>query len=174
MSVRLLALAVLGIVLRGFAAGQVPVYETPEENLPRVIAPQPIPFDHSKHAGQRIACDDCHPGAATAARAGLPGRDDCMLCHGTIAAGSEAVQRLASQPPGARIDWVRVYEVPGFVFFNHSEHVQQGVVCRECHGPVSERSVLAQEVSVSMVACMNCHSERGASNECFLCHDLGQ
>lgn len=156
------------------AAAQVAPYESPPEDLPRLLKPQPVPFSHELHSRHRISCADCHPGATSKERAGLPNRDECMLCHQTIAVDRPAVRALAELPAGSRIRWVRAYRVPDFVFFNHSEHAKAEVDCVSCHGPVATRPVLSQEVSTNMVACMNCHAERRASNECYLCHDLGQ
>ena len=156
-------------------SGQVQApYASPPERLPRAVAPQPVAFDHRLHMEQRMECIDCHPGAVEGERAGLPDRDRCMLCHQAIATDSAAVRRLAGLPTGRRIRWERVYRVPDFVFFSHAEHSAAGLGCVTCHGPVETRSVLAQEISTNMVACMNCHAQRRVSNECYLCHDLGQ
>lgn len=149
-------------------------YKSPPEDLPRVLDPQPVPFNHELHARHRIACSDCHPGAESKERAGLPERDDCMLCHQTIAVDRPAVESLAKVPPGSKIPWVRAYRVPDFVFFSHLSHSGARIECDACHGPVATRALISQEVSTNMVACMNCHSQTQASNECFLCHDLGQ
>ena len=163
-----------GIALAALpCSGQAP-YQPAAENLPKEIGPQPIPFDHLLHAQQRMACADCHPGARSSARAGLPDRDDCMLCHQAIASDSPAIARLAALPAGSEIRWRRAYRVPGFVFFSHAGHAVQDLACDDCHGPVRKRRVLRQEVSTGMVACMNCHARREVSNECYLCHDLGQ
>ena len=169
-----LKFALIALGLGNSALAQEAPYESPPERLPRVLASQPVPFDHELHSRNRIACTDCHPGAESHERAGLPDRDDCMLCHQAIAAERPAVQSLASLPAGSKIRWVRAYRVPDFVFFSHSSHAEARIACQTCHGPVATRPVIRQEVSTSMVACMNCHAERGASNECFLCHDLGQ
>jgi hypothetical protein len=75
---------------------------------------------------------------------------------------------------GKSPEWVRVYKVPDFVFFNHSSHVKAQVECQTCHGPIETRDVLAREVSTSMTTCMDCHVGRNVSNECNMCHDLGQ
>lgn len=156
-------------------ASQVPPpYEPPPEELPRVVAPQPVPFDHRLHMEQRMACLDCHGGALEHERAGLPDRDHCMLCHQAVAREHSAVREMAAMPTGSKIPWERVYRVPDFVFFSHAEHARAGVDCGSCHGPVETRVVLDQEFSTNMVACMNCHAQRQASNECYLCHDLGQ
>lgn len=156
------------------AFAQAPAYQPPTEDLPREVGPQPIPFDHLLHMQNRMGCADCHPGSTASPRAGLPDRDRCMLCHQAIATDSPAVRDLAALPAGSRIPWERVYRVPDFVFFSHAEHATAKLACADCHGPVEERRKLMQEVSTNMVACMNCHAERQVSNECFLCHDLGQ
>lgn len=163
-----------GIVAPPSLRAQSPLYESPPEDLPRAVAPQPIPFDHKLHMDQSLICVDCHPGALERARAGLPDRDRCMLCHAAIATDQAGVKQLAALASGTKIRWERVYRVPDFVFFSHSEHASAGLACATCHGPVERRSVLHQEISTKMVACMNCHAERQASNECYLCHDLGQ
>ncbi len=121
-----------------------------------------------------MACSDCHAGAATAERAGIPQRDECMLCHQAIATDSPAIRQLAVMAPGSRIRWERVYKIPDFVFFSHRNHAVTGLECADCHGPVASRTVLDQEISTNMVTCMNCHAQRQASIECYLCHDLGQ
>lgn len=156
------------------APSQLAPYESPPETLPRVLEPQPVPFDHELHARNRITCKDCHPGATSKERAGLPNRDQCMLCHQAVAVDSPAVRAMAELPVGSRIHWVRAYRVPDFVFFSHSSHAKAEIGCDSCHGPVATRPVLQQEMSTNMVTCMNCHAERQASNECYLCHDLGQ
>lgn len=151
-----------------------PPYESPPEQLPRVVDAQPVPFDHRLHMEHRMACLDCHPGAREKERAGLPQREQCMLCHRTIAADRPGVRQLASLPQAEKIPWERVYRVADFVFFSHRDHAAGAVGCEACHGPVETRTVLNQELSTNMVACMNCHVLREASTECFLCHDLGQ
>ena len=97
-----------------------------------------------------------------------------MLCHSTIATDREGVRKLAALPVDERIEWQRVYHAPEFVFFSHRSHAAAKLTCAQCHGPVETREVLSQELSTNMVSCMNCHADRQVSNECFLCHDLGQ
>ena len=150
-------------------------YQGKEEKLPQPVAPQPVPFNHEKHVSSGITCLDCHAGADKKERAGLPQAEQCMLCHETISADTPSIVKLkAIQEAGEKINWVRVYEVPDFVFFSHANHVKGGVECATCHGPVEQRAVLAKEVSTSMISCMNCHAAREVPNHCHFCHSLGQ
>ncbi len=165
--------ALLGMI-PAILPGQAPVYQSKEEKLPKEVAAQPILFSHKKHAVAGMACLDCHAGAAATERAGLPDAAACMLCHATINAASPEVRKLtALHRREGQLTWVRVYQVPDFVFFSHSRHLKAGEKCATCHGPVEARDILAKEVSTSMTACMNCHAARKTSNECFLCHQLG-
>jgi len=154
---------------------EAPVYKGKEEKLPHEVAPQPVPFSHEKHVSAGITCLDCHPGAGKMERAGLPDAGQCMLCHQSIKTESPAIVKLkAMQEAGEKVEWVRVYNVPDFVFFSHANHVKGGVECGTCHGPVAQRQVLAKEVATSMTSCMNCHAVRKVDNHCHFCHSLGQ
>ena len=75
---------------------------------------------------------------------------------------------------GEEIPFAQVNRYPGHVYFSHRVHVKlAGMECEECHGDVAN---LAEPVSqpiassASMADCMDCHRERGASNECLACH----
>jgi len=70
-----------------------------------------------------------------------------------------------------RIRWVRVYEVPSYVSFNHRTHLNANLNCSECHGPVATRDVLAKEGNISMGGCINCHRQKSVSIDCTFCHD---
>ena len=39
--------------------------------------------------------------------------------------------------------------------------------------PVADRDVLSTEISTKMQTCVDCHTARKASNDCALCHQLG-
>ena len=136
---------------------------------------QPLPFSHKRHAAAGVSCLDCHAGAKDKERAGMPPVSKCMFCHISIKAGSEPIRRLAqAQKNGEAIPWVRVYRVPGIVFFSHASHGKAGVECANCHGPVAEREILSAEISTKMQTCVSCHAARKASVDCALCHQLGQ
>lgn len=153
----------------------VTAYKSKEEELPGVVRAQPIPFSHKKHSVIGLNCRDCHGGALTQEKAGLPGTGKCMTCHRTLVTDNDAIRRLsAMHARKEEIEWVRVYQAPDFVFFSHATHSKAGVDCSACHGPVHEREVLAKEVPTSMTACMNCHAVKRAANGCNVCHELGR
>lgn len=150
-------------------------YESPPEQLPMSVGRQPILFNHKIHVEKGVKCLDCHKGAEKKRQAGLPEMKDCMVCHQTIATDNAEIQKMTMLVrDGIKLDWVRVYKTPDFVFFSHKNHVKAGETCETCHGPVATRAVLAKEVSTNMTACMNCHVERQATTECYFCHELGQ
>ena len=151
-----------------------PQYKGKEEVLPTAVASQPIPFSHKLHSASGATCLDCHTGAKEKERAGLPGPVRCMFCHRAIKKDTAEIQKLAAlQREEKKLNWVRVYQTPDFVFFSHVSHVNGGIDCETCHGPVKERDALAKEVSTSMTACMNCHAAKKVSNDCHFCHTLG-
>lgn len=61
------------------------------------------------------------------------------------------------------LEWVRVHNLPDFVYFNHSVHVTRGVACESCHGPVSSMDKVRQEGSMGMGWCIDCHRAQGVT-----------
>ncbi|HYM11766.1 MAG TPA: cytochrome c3 family protein [Bryobacterales bacterium] len=140
---------------------------------PASVRQQPIPFSHRQHCAQ-VACSVCHATAATGERAGMPSTSECMLCHNNLKKDSSPIRKLVEYDKEKKpVPWVRVYLLPDFVFFSHAKHAAAKVECAACHGPVAQRSVLA-EIHVKMKTCIDCHRMRGASIECNLCHELAQ
>ena len=58
---------------------------------------------------------------------------------------------------GKSIEWVRVHDLPEFVYFNHSAHVNKGVGCSTCHGRVDRMPLMLQQNSLQMEWCLQCH-----------------
>ena len=140
---------------------------------PRRIGPeQPIPFSHRVHAGDKqISCLVCHEGATRSAQAGIPPLETCMLCHERIAVAYPPIADLrrhyAEKTPVA---WVRVNDVPDFVFFNHEAHLRQGVDCGQCHGDVRDMDRLSVYQELNMGFCVQCHRDHHVSHDCMMCH----
>jgi hypothetical protein len=125
----------------------------------RVAREQPIPFSHKHHARELgIDCRYCHTSVETAGYAGIPATQTCMNCHKEIWLQSPTLEPVrASWRPGESIEWIRVNDLPDFVYFNHSIHVQKGIGCTSCHGRVDMMNLTWQEESLQMEWCLSCH-----------------
>ncbi|MEP7273480.1 MAG: cytochrome c3 family protein [Acidobacteriota bacterium] len=134
---------------------------------------QPIPFSHKQHAGKLgLKCATCHKNPDPGERMGLATAGLCMQCHEDVKTESPAIQKLAAFDKEKRlIKWVRVYEIPSFVFFSHRAHITAGSSCAECHGEVKELEQMSRQKDVSMASCVNCHQAKGASVDCSYCHE---
>ena len=124
-----------------------------------VAREQPIPFSHAHHvAGIGIDCRYCHASVETSATAGIPPTKTCMNCHSQIWSNSPTLEPVRESFRAERsIEWVKVHDLPDFVYFNHSAHVNQGVGCTTCHGRVDRMPLMWQESSLTMEWCLDCH-----------------
>ena len=120
---------------------------------------QPIQFSHAHHAGgMGIDCRYCHTTVEKSASAGMPSTQICLSCHAVLFRDAPALAPLhASAETGVPIAWNRVYDLPDFVYFNHSIHVAKGVGCVSCHGRVDRMPLMRRAVSLSMRWCLACH-----------------
>jgi Cytochrome c7 and related cytochrome c/Class III cytochrome C family len=134
---------------------------------------QPIPFSHKVHAGDlKLECKMCHANPSPGELMTIAKPAVCMQCHAAIKSDSPAIQKIAeAEKSGRPIPWVRVYEIPSFVFFSHRAHLEKANRCDECHGPVAQRDRLYRERDLSMGGCMECHRMKKASLDCSFCHD---
>ncbi len=76
--------------------------------------------------------------------------------------------------------WVKVHNLPDFVYFDHRPHVNVGLQCQKCHGNVETMERVRQVETLAMGWCVNCHrtsSEIGvnakpvhAPTDCTTCH----
>jgi len=64
----------------------------------------------------------------------------------------------ASYRDDVSIAWTRVNAVPDFVYFNHSIHINKGVGCTTCHGPIAEMNITWRANSLYMRWCLDCHT----------------
>ena len=157
------AVLVLGVFVAAWIGlGQTP---TPRE--------QPIPYSHKHHAGTlQLQCTFCHENKEPGELMGIPAAAKCMGCHKSVKTDSPHIQKLAGFNEQKRpVPWVRIYQIPSYVFFSHKAHLAGGATCAECHGAVAEREVLRKEVPVNMGTCMECHQKKKASNDCTFCHE---
>ena len=148
---------------------------------------QPIHYSHKIHSGaNQIECKYCHSSARVSKHSGIPSLNVCMNCHKNIAeyAGEEDLENGYTKDFYTKeikklydavgwdeenqaytgntkpVKWVRIHNLPDFVYFNHAQHVQVGgIECQTCHGPVEEMEVMYQHSSLTMGWCINCHRE---------------
>jgi cytochrome c7-like protein len=124
-----------------------------------VTVDQPVQFSHAHHVGSMgIDCRYCHTTVETSTSAGIPPTKTCMNCHSEIFANSPYLEPVrASFASGKPLQWTRVNDLPDFVYFDHSIHVNKGVGCTTCHGPVDRMPLMWQAQSLQMEWCLDCH-----------------
>jgi hypothetical protein len=151
--------------------------------------------ESSRHAGIPAAstCMNCHT-FLTATLGAVRAEDEQAKTEGRAPRQvvSPELQKLYDalalneqmQPDPAKapspIAWTRVYRLPDFAYFNHSAHVNAGVACQQCHGPVETMERVRQIPNLTMGWCVNCHraaDQGGApvqpvrtSTDCATCH----
>jgi Cytochrome c7 and related cytochrome c len=135
------------------------VQRSPYVTYAGVARPQPAPFSHQHHvAGLGIDCRYCHTSVETSSFAGIPPTKTCMNCHSQIWTNSQMLEPVReSYRSGKSLVWNRVNDLPDFVYFNHSIHINKGVGCNTCHGPVDRMPLMYNYASLQMEWCLDCH-----------------
>jgi hypothetical protein len=120
---------------------------------------QPVPFSHAHHVGGLgLDCRYCHTTVETSSFANIPPTKICMNCHSEIWLTSPTLEPVrASFRNNTSIRWTRVDDLPDFVYFNHSIHINKGIGCESCHGRVDRMPLTWQENSLQMEWCLDCH-----------------
>jgi cytochrome c7-like protein len=120
---------------------------------------QPVQFSHRHHVmDDGIDCRYCHTSVETSPFAGIPPTKTCMNCHSQIWNQAPILEPIrASFREDKPVRWVRVHDLPDFVYFNHSIHVKRGMGCETCHGRIDEMPLTLQENTLQMEWCINCH-----------------
>ncbi len=147
----LLAALLLGLVME--------LGNSPWVTNQNVAREQPVQFSHERHvAGNGIDCRYCHTAVEDSGFAGIPPTKTCMNCHSQIFNQSPFLEPVrASFNTNTPIRWTRVHDLPDFVYFNHSIHVNKGVGCTTCHGRVDRMPLMWQASSLQMQWCLDCH-----------------
>ena len=154
---------------------------------------QPIHYSHKIHAGaNQIECKYCHSSARVSKHSGIPSLNVCMNCHEYIAEynGEEdlengytrdfytnEIKKLYSAVGWDEenqvytgntkpVKWVRIHNLPDFVYFNHAQHAQVAKIeCQTCHGPVEEMEIMYQYSPLTMGLCIDCHRESNVDKD---------
>ncbi|HEX4424194.1 MAG TPA: cytochrome c3 family protein [Terriglobales bacterium] len=135
------------------------IAKSPYVTYAGIAKPQPVPFSHQHHvAGLGIDCRYCHTSVETSHFAGIPPTKTCMNCHSQMWVGAPLLEPVReSYRTGKSLEWTRVNDLPDYVYFNHSIHINKGVGCNTCHGPVDRMPLMYQQASLQMEWCIDCH-----------------
>jgi Cytochrome c7 and related cytochrome c len=149
--------AVFVVAALFWAAAQ--VQRSPYVTYAGVVRPQPAPFSHQHHvAGLGIDCRYCHTSVENSRFAGIPPTKTCMNCHAQIWTKAPMLEPVReSFRTDKSLVWTRVNDLPDFVYFDHSIHINKGVGCNTCHGPVDRMPLMYNYASLQMEWCLNCH-----------------
>ena len=133
---------------------------------------QPVPFSHKLHAGRlKMDCRYCHNTVEKTSHAAVPPTATCGNCHGKDLTKPGATLGVVHpdspllKPVRTSLEtndpvlWDRVHDLPDFVYFNHSAHVNRGVSCVSCHGRIDKMEVVTQVEPMSMKWCLDCHRD---------------
>ncbi len=169
---------------------------------------QPIPFRHPRMAGAavwqkdakgeavnvggfEIPCLYCHTMPYKGRHSTVPSTAVCMNCHTTVGLGKEWVLKLKDYwDRGEPVPWVKVHDLPDFVYYDHSAHLnarnEKGEpkipvtdaegrpinACEACHGKVENDEIVRVRVDFNMQWCLDCHRkpEMKGSTDCVTCH----
>jgi Cytochrome c7 and related cytochrome c len=169
---------------------------------------QPIAFSHQRMAGAPvwvtnekgervndggfgIPCLYCHTMPYKGRHATLPSTAVCMNCHTNVGLDKEWVLKMKEfWDRGEPIPWVKVHDLPDFVYFDHSAHLnatdaagnpklmsldghgQNVGVCANCHGRVDQMEIVSVQTPLNMQWCLDCHRKPSiqAPTDCITCH----
>ena len=169
---------------------------------------QPILFRHTRMAGPpvmqtngkgekvnvggfNIPCVYCHTMPYKGRHSTVPSTAVCMNCHTSVGLAREWVLKMKDYyDRGEPIPWVKVHDLPDFVYYDHSAHLNakddQGKpsipttdaqgrtinACETCHGKVEEEEIVRVQVNFNMQWCLDCHRkpEMKTSTDCVTCH----
>ncbi len=126
---------------------------------------QPVPFSHKHHVeGLGLQCQYCHTSVEKSSYAGIPPTKTCMNCHSQIWTNAQLLEPVRhSWATGESIQWIKVHDLPDYVYFNHEIHVNKGIGCSSCHGRVDQMPLMYAQNTLQMEWCLNCHRNPGVN-----------
>ncbi|HEY6166622.1 MAG TPA: cytochrome c3 family protein [Verrucomicrobiae bacterium] len=151
---------ITALVLTGTAVtAGVWYYCTPKYSRVGYQPIQPVAFSHAIHAGQLgLDCRYCHNAVEKSYHSNIPATSVCMNCHNQVLKDDPRLALVReSHESGKPIPWVWIHKTPDYVYFNHSVHVNRGVSCVHCHGPVNKMDEVYHAKPLSMAFCLECH-----------------
>ncbi len=136
------------------------IHRSPYVRYTKVRREQPVPFSHKHHVNMGIDCRYCHTSVEKSSFANIPPTQTCMNCHNIMWKESDMLEPVReSWRTGKSLEWTRVHDLPDFVYFNHSIHVNNGIGCATCHGRVDQMPLTWREEPLFMKWCLECHRD---------------
>lgn len=153
-----------GLLVGGVVTAGVTYYMTPKYSRVGYKPVQPVAFSHAIHADQLgMDCRYCHNGVEKSWYSNVPAASTCMNCHNQVLKDDPKLAPVReSAATGKPIAWVQLHKTPDYVYFNHSVHVNRGVSCVHCHGPVNKMDEVRHSKSLGMSFCLECHRDPAA------------
>jgi len=120
---------------------------------------QPVPFSHKHHVqGLGLQCQYCHVTVEKSSYAGIPPTKTCINCHAQIWTNAQLLEPVRqSWATGESLPWIKVHDLPDFVYFSHEIHVNKGIGCANCHGRVDQMPLMYAQNTLQMEWCLDCH-----------------
>jgi hypothetical protein len=120
---------------------------------------QPVPFSHKHHVtGLGLQCQYCHTSVEKSSYAGIPPTKTCINCHAQIWTNAALLQPVRdSWATGQSLPWIKVHDLPDYVYFSHEIHVNKGLGCASCHGRVDQMPLMYAQNTLQMEWCLDCH-----------------
>ncbi len=159
------SLVLTGLIVIGLGVALNSLQRSPWVTRQGQRADQPVPFSHKHHVqGLGLQCQYCHTSVESSSYAGIPPTKTCINCHSQIWTDADLLKPVRdSWATGASIQWIKVHDLPDYVYFNHEIHVNKGIGCASCHGRVDEMPLMYEQNSLQMEWCLNCHRNPAAN-----------
>lgn len=160
---------VAGLMLTFFLFSGIALAQLTDADVEKIPAgPQPIRFSHKIHTtDNQIDCQYCHIYARRTNSSGVPPVAICVGCHKFVGAQLEEVKKVMGfWEKKEPIPWVKIHDVPDFVRYPHSKHINaknetypEGVPCQDCHGPIEKMDVVEKfDANFGKMGwCLTCH-----------------
>jgi hypothetical protein len=153
------SLVLTGLIVIGLGVTLDELQRSPWVTRQGQRADQPVPFSHKHHVqGLGLQCQYCHTTVEKSSYAGIPPTKTCMNCHAQIWTNAALLDPVrTSWATGKSIPWIKVHDLPDFVYFSHQIHVNKGIGCSSCHGRVDQMPLMYAENTLQMEWCLDCH-----------------
>ena len=160
-----MSLVLTGLIVIALGVGLDQLQRSPWVTRQGQRPDQPVPFSHKHHVeGLGLQCQYCHTSVEKSSYAGIPPTKTCINCHAQIWTNAELLEPVRhSWATGESINWIRVHDLPDYVYFNHEIHVNKGIGCASCHGRVDEMPLMYMQNTLQMEWCLNCHRNPGVN-----------